>query len=88
MTEQEAVEYLNRIYHQFTSLDEYGYVEDFEPYEKAINMAKESLEKQIPQSVKLYIGQDMQCPSCNNRLRNYEGVMIGYCKFCGQLLIR
>ena len=54
----------------------------------AEDMAVKALEKQIPQSVKLYIGQDMKCPSCNNRLRNYEGVMIGYCKFCGQLLIR
>ena len=45
-------------------------------------------DKQIPQQVKLYIGQDMQCPVCNKRLRNYEGMMIGYCKFCGQALKR
>lgn len=55
---------------------------------EALDVAIKALEKDIPQSVRLYIGQDMQCPSCNNRLRNYEGVMIGYCKYCGQLLVR
>ena len=44
--------------------------------------------KQMPKQVKLYIGQDMQCPECNKRLRNYEGMKICYCKFCGQALER
>ena len=47
-----------------------------------------AIEKQIPKQVKLYIGQDMQCPVCNKRLRGYEGMKICYCKFCGQALER
>lgn len=47
-----------------------------------------AIEKQIPKRVELYIGQDMQCPVCNKRLRGYEGMKICYCKFCGQALER
>lgn len=56
--------------------------------DEAKRMAIKALEKQIPQSVKLYIGQDMRCPECNKRLRAYEGMKKCYCKFCGQALER
>ena len=45
-------------------------------------------EKQIPKEVKLYIGNDMSCPSCSHRLRGYEGIRNPYCKYCGQQLER
>lgn len=56
--------------------------------EDAIEVFLGALEKQIPQQVKLYIGQDMQCPECNKRLRGYEGMKICYCKCCGKALER
>lgn len=79
MTEQEAKEILLQIAYDgeypMGSTDAFG-------------MAIKALEKQIPKQVKLYIGQDMQCPECNKRLRAYEGMKICYCKFCGQALER
>lgn len=46
----------------------------------------ECVEKQILKKVNLYIDNDAVCPSCNQRLRGYEGMKIAYCKFCGQLI--
>ena len=78
MTEQDAIERLE-IYKNF----------DFSKGSKeAMQVAIKALEKQIAKQVKLYIGQDMQCPECNKRLRAYEGMKICYCKFCGQALER
>lgn len=81
MTEQEAIEYLNRTYLQFTPLDEYGYVEDFEPYEKAFNMAIKALEKQIPKKP-IDMELCLVCPCCEN-----VAIMDStYCNECGQRL--
>lgn len=51
-----------------------------------IKLAINALEKQVLKKVNLYIGNDAVCPSCNKRLRGYEGMKIAYCKFCGQLI--
>ena len=45
-------------------------------------------EKATAKQVRLYIGSDMSCPACGRRLRNYEGIINPYCKFCGQQLER
>lgn len=60
--------------------------ETFEEICEAYDLAVEALEKQIPKKVNLYVGNDAVCPSCNKRLRGYEGMKIAYCKFCGQLI--
>lgn len=52
----------------------------------SLSLAVQCVEKQIVKKVKLYIGNDVVCPSCNKRLRGYEGMKIAYCKVCGQLL--
>ena len=98
MTEQMAVEYLNRIYHQFTPVDEYGYVEDFEPYEKAVDIAIKALDKQIPKkcninnravlregSYKTLEIKVYRCPICNHE-PGTDGVVANYCVNCGQKL--
>ena len=81
MTEQDAIELLKR-------RKVLSWQGGFGDYDEAEQMAIKALEKQIAKQVKLYIGQDMQCPECNKRLRAYEGMKICYCKFCGQALER
>lgn len=83
MTEQECIEWMDYLRNMKLAYDR-------SPNKRktACNMAIKALEKQIPKQVKLYIGQDMQCPECNKRLRAYEGMKICYCKFCGQALER
>lgn len=81
MTEQEALKYIKLFREEWD-------VNSKTKNAEALDVAIKAIEKQIPKQVKLYIGQDMQCPECNNRLRAYEGMKICYCKFCGQALER
>ncbi len=58
----------------------------FKAMRYSLGLAVQCVEKQIPMKAKVYIGNDVSCPSCNKRLRGYDGMKIAYCKFCGQLI--
>lgn len=57
MTREEAIEYLDKLYMQAEITDEYGDLDDTEPYETAIEIATEALQqpeqKWIPCSERL-----------------------------------
>ena len=44
MTRKEAIKWLNKLYARADITDEYGDIEDMQPYEEAINIAINSLE--------------------------------------------
>ena len=46
MTREEAIEWLNKLYIGADITDEYGDMEDMQPYGEAVNMAIEALEQE------------------------------------------
>lgn len=46
MTREEAIEYLQKLYMKAEITDEYGDMDDTEPYEMAVDMAIEALQEQ------------------------------------------
>lgn len=61
MTRKEAIKWLNKLYARADITDEYGDMEDMQPYEEAINIAINSLE--IDERYELEYEQTVICPS-------------------------
>ncbi len=61
MTREEAIEYIMKLYMKANITDEYGDMDDTEPYETAIEMAVEAL-KQTERKKGKWIND--QCSNC------------------------
>ena len=84
MTKEEAIEYLEKLYMIADITDEYGYMDDTEPYETAIDMAVEALKerkigKWISRKNELKHQDWWMCSECSGQF-DYKWK---YCPNCG-----
>lgn len=97
MDNREAIQLLDELLLRGNFTDQYGDMDDSSPYEEAVEIAREAIEKQIPKKVKrefLAIGGAITCfeaeicPSCGKNIYDDE-VEVSYnehCPECGQAL--
>ena len=91
MDNKEAIQLLDKLLLRGDFSDQYGDMEDSSPYEEAVKIAKQAIEKQIP---KKFVGRlstlDINCPCCNGEdiydIPNRRIVKQNYCPNCGQAL--
>lgn len=72
MTREEAIKWLNKLYARADITDEYGDMEDMQPYEEAVNMAIKALE-QKPKTI-----QEIQAESEKYEKAFEDGYEQGY----------
>lgn len=93
MNYQEAIELLNELLSKGNFTDQYGDMDDSSPYEEAVEIARQAIEKQIPK--KPYFREEegskgYACPSCDMgvEIRLFQGgcVKEEFCSCCGQAL--
>ena len=61
MTNEEAKIWLNKLYTRTDIIDEYGDMEDMQPYKEAVGMAIKALEQESPQPNKSYPVDVLNC---------------------------
>ena len=69
--------------------DQYGDMGDSSPYEEAVEIAKEAIEKQIPKKPrkeKYFYGKIYYCPLCKKSIGKEAFVLTSSCQSCGQAL--
>ena len=80
MTYEEAIEYITE---RYVTMSMCLTLDECRKHNKAISMAIEALEKQIPKKAPNHDG--MVCPSCNSKAR-YGHPYEYYCPHCGQAI--
>ena len=88
MGNKKAIQLLDELLLRSDFSDQYGDMEDSSPYEEAVKIAKQAIEKQIPKKIKTVYLETI-CPYCGKIF--YVGdpntVMIyNFCPDCGQAL--
>lgn len=63
MDNRDAIQFLDELLLRGNFSDQYGDMEDSSPYEEAVEIAKEAIEKQIPKKP-----NNIYCPSCGQAL--------------------
>lgn len=101
MTREEAIQVLQDMVMRFVPTDQYGDYDDPEPYEQAIDMAIEALQREVPKNPVVNLVSDadgsrrlnegwtesaLLCPVCHTWFG--EVFDEGYCRRCGQKLIQ
>lgn len=81
MTGEEAIRLLNYMVTSYIPKDQYGDYDDPEPYEQAIGMAIEALQKSIPKPPKKDKEDNLLCPLCGENVDWHK-----YCEECGQAI--
>lgn len=93
MTIEKAIEQLGELIKEAEShmtgnkSDDEIFIDD----KTALEMAIQTLEKQIPKKYELFLGQDL-CPTCNNTFgsdairKTLSSWKMDYCQYCGQAL--
>lgn len=80
MTYEEAIEYITE---RYVTMSMCLTIDECRKHNKAISMAIEALEKQVPKKAPNHDG--MVCPSCNSKAR-YGYPYEYYCPHCGQAI--
>lgn len=97
MDNREAIQLLDKLLLRSDFTDQYGDMGDSSPYEEAVEIARQAIEKQIPKKVKrefLAIGGAITCieaeicPNCGKDIYDDEVEVsyYEYCPDCGQAL--
>lgn len=92
MTEQEAIEQLKAMYPKKCRMVDGRYTGGFDDHNSkggtALDMAIETLEKQIPKKPRFY-NANYYCPKCDDLVGCHDTIMKWdnkYCKECGQAI--
>ena len=80
MTNEEAIEYITE---RYVTMSMCLTLDECRKHNKAISMAIDALEKQVPKKPPNHDG--MVCPSCNSKAR-YGHPYEYYCPHCGQAI--
>lgn len=87
MTNEEAI---NELRDRYLSISAYVDKKQCDKANKAIDMAIQALEKQIPKKPKTsFLSDFFWCPTCERAIKmkiENGKIYIGFCPFCGQAL--
>ena len=85
MTKEDAIEYLEKLYMIADFTDEYGDMDDTEPYETALNMAIEALQHKTGKWIRKGMSINCSvCKKCGWSLTFEDTVRrFNYCPNCG-----
>ena len=93
MDSREAIQLLDELLLRSDFSDQYGDMEDSSPYEEAVEIARQAIEKQIPKKVKIqFCGMGFKtdvCPTCGDDFYIDDlgqTMYYSFCPDCGQAL--
>lgn len=90
MNNRDAIQLLDELLLRSDFTDQYGDMEDSSPYEEAVEIAKEAIEKQIPKKPReetYFYGKIYYCPLCEKSIGKVDFVLLSpFCQRCGQAI--
>lgn len=89
MDNKKAIQLLDELLLRGNFTDQFGDMEDSSPYEEAVEIARQAIEKQIPKKPrkeKYFYGKIYYCPLCKKLIGKDAFVLTSSCQSCGQTL--